>query len=155
MSGKRLSNKMTVEADAQTAWNVLGERFGEIHLFTQTLSSSELDGPLQAGAVRTCQSAQAFGPFPPGIVTEKLLAFDRDEMTFTYVAVKGLPGFMKRAQNTWRVSPVDDKRCEVASEAVVEVVWWAVPLLLVLPMMLNKAAGSFFAEVKAAIEQSA
>ncbi|MBX2800856.1 MAG: SRPBCC family protein, partial [Myxococcales bacterium] len=65
-----------MEASADQAWQVLGERFGDIAQWSSTLATSSLQGTLGVGATRVCQGT-GFGPFPPGEVTEELVEFDR------------------------------------------------------------------------------
>ena len=144
---------LDVNASAAAAWLVLGDRFGDLS-WTATIDNSRLDGATtpDVGVCRVCTSSTSFGPFPPSVVRETLTAFDRENMTFTYVAKEGLPAFVRRAQNTWTVRAVDDLTCRIESHAVVDLAWWARPLGWLMPMAMRRDMQSFTEELRAAVE---
>jgi len=147
---------LDVNAPAAAAWQVLGERFGDLS-WTASIDDAHLergDAP-DVGVCRVCTSSTSFGPFPPSVVRETLTAFDPQHMTFTYVAEDGLPAFVRRAQNTWTVRPTGDGTCRIDSHAVVELAWWAMPLGLLLPLVMKRDLQTFIAEVRAAVEAPA
>lgn len=64
-------------------------------------------------AARVCRTGLPAVPE----VTETIVAFDDDARTLTYEATSGLPGFVARARNRWRVTPVTANRAEVSFHA--------------------------------------
>jgi hypothetical protein len=114
-----LNGDIVIDAPARAVWAELGERFGHIGEWAAPIAASSLDGALRVGAVRSCHVA-GFGPVAPGIVTERLVAFDPAAMAFAYEAVGGMPGFVGRAVNRWSVHPHGDRRCRVRTRATLE-----------------------------------
>lgn len=116
----RMKVETTLACSAEHAWKVLGEGFGDIAEWSCGLAESSLDGELGVGTVRTCVSAQSFGPFEAGIVTEELTEFDPGTRSFAYRATSGLPGFIETAGNRWSIHAVDDGNCLVRFDATVK-----------------------------------
>jgi hypothetical protein len=53
--------ELVINAPAEDAWVVVGERFGQIGEWASVITESVIDGPPAADRVRTCQVA-GFGP---------------------------------------------------------------------------------------------
>jgi hypothetical protein len=134
-------NTLTLRAPAHVAWQVIGERFGDLS-WTQSITHVDLDlgmgDVLQEGAKRVCTSSRSFGPFAPPVLHEQLLHLDRDAMQLTYAAVEGLPSMMKEARNAWTVVPLSDDTCRVESRVTTKMAWWARPLSGLLAQAVNK-----------------
>ena len=75
--------ELVIDAPAEDAWVVVGERFGQISEWASAITQSVIDGPPAAGRVRTCQVA-GFGPIPAGVITERLVRFDPDARSLSY-----------------------------------------------------------------------
>jgi hypothetical protein len=75
--------ELVINAPAEDAWVVVGERFGQISEWASAITQSVIDGPPAAGRVRTCQVA-GFGPIPAGVITERLVRFDPDARSLSY-----------------------------------------------------------------------
>ena len=146
-----LESKITVNASAQEAWQVLGEQFGTISEWSAALQSSSLNGELQTGAVRTCTSS-GFGPFPPTEAKEQLTHYDPNSLEFSYTALSGLPKFIKEASNAWSIQTVDAHQCIVYSRAKVKLAWWLTPLAWLFPLLLKKDMKKFIEELVYRIE---
>jgi hypothetical protein len=114
-----LRAEVIIHAPAPVVWAVLGERFGQISQWAAPITSSALAGPPGVGAVRTCHIA-GFGPIKPGAIKERLIAFDPEARSFTYAAIDGLPGFVKRAINRWSVHARGERLCLVRTHAALE-----------------------------------
>lgn len=112
--------KIEIDAPAVAAWKVIGEGFGNISEWASSLKSSSLEGGLNVGGVRTCEDSNGFGPFKPGTVKERLVAYDASAMTLEYVAIAGIPGFINRVSNRWSVHAVDEQHCFVYSDVAME-----------------------------------
>ena len=114
-----LRAEVVIHAPAHAAWLVLGERFGQIGEWAAPIVASSLDGEPTVGSVRTCQIAR-FGPFKPGAIKERLVAFDAPAMSLAYESAEGMPAFVKYALNRWSVQPETDTTCVVRTHATVE-----------------------------------
>lgn len=114
-----LEMKMSVEATADEAWDVLGTGFGTMCEWDSGMASSTLEGELGVGAVRHCVSAKSFGPFKPGTVKERLVEFDPEARVFAYEAFEGLPGFVRSAGNRWTIQ-ADGEHCIIRFDATLQ-----------------------------------
>lgn len=101
-----------VESSAEQIWHVVGERFGEVAEWADGLRSSRLVGELGVGCERVC-SGEPNWPFPGGTVRERLLTFDRADLSLSYEVFEGLPRFFSRAVSRWRVVPLGSDRARV------------------------------------------
>ncbi len=140
-----------VEVSAEKAWEVVGLQFGNFGEWASNLRETHLEGELENGGVRICQSA-GFGPFSPNEFWEKLIHFDPKEFTYTYKATVGLPSMFKSAQNRWQVTPLGNSRSEVSFCAMMLLKWWARPMALILPSLMAKGFQQFREEMKYRIE---
>lgn len=112
--------EIVISASADDAWKVLGEGYGNISEWSSSLSSSSLEGGLQVGGVRSCESSEGFGPFKAGVVEEKLTVYDPSTRIFEYVAISGIPGFIERVSNRWSIHSVDENNCIVHSDMAMQ-----------------------------------
>lgn len=118
-----------LEHDAREVWAVVGERFGDL-TWVGDVQSSELEGALEAGAVRTCR----FEPnmfSKTGVVRERLLTFDRATRSMSYQAL-GLTGIFEGAVNRWTVKEVGPGRSRVEMHATIHA--GGVRAMLLLPL---------------------
>lgn len=69
--------------------------------------------------MRVCHIAR-FGPIPPGVIKERLTAFDPHSMELTYEAQEGMPRFIVAAVNRWSVHAIDEQSCRVRTQATLE-----------------------------------
>jgi hypothetical protein len=111
-----LSAEVMINAPASEAWVVLGERFGQIGEWAAPITESTLEGEPEVGAVRTCHIAR-FGLVEPGVIKERLIAFDPEALQLAYEAIEGMPSFIQGAINRWSVHSLADSRCLVRTQA--------------------------------------
>lgn len=115
-----LHNEILIEKPAVAVWDTLGERFAHVSDWAAPITESSCTvgegGRPDVGTVRAC-SIEGFGPVKPGVIKERLLAFDRSAMSLEYEAAEGMPGFVARAVNRWSVHAVDEERCRVRIHA--------------------------------------
>jgi len=114
-----LRGEVVINAPAQAAWDVLGERFGHIGEWATPITSSCLEGEPAVGAIRTCQFA-GFGPFKAGTIQERLVEFEPAAMSLAYESAEGMPRFVKSAVNRWSVHPRSEASCLVRTHATLE-----------------------------------
>jgi len=75
--------ELAINAPAEDAWVVVGERFGQISEWASAVTGSAMDGQPAVGRVRTCQVA-GFGPIAAGVIKERLIRFDPDARSLSY-----------------------------------------------------------------------
>lgn len=149
----RIQVEIAIAASARATWAVLGEGFGEISEWAAPIIASSVDGPLTAGTVRTCRIA-AVGPVKAGIIKERLLAFDRQSMTFRYEAAGGLPSFVASAANTWAVQPAEGG-CVVRTDATLELQGLMRVLSWPIRRQMTSSGARVLDELKHRVEQGA
>ena len=98
----QIKGQITINTPADKAWRVLAYEFGNIgHWATAIAESAAVtdqpgpDGSAYSGRVCT---APGFGD-----VQENFTYYDEARMRFGYIATRGLPGFITRAENNWSV----------------------------------------------------
>lgn len=146
-----ITTSIKLAASQAKAWEVLAEQFGEIATWTTALRSSTLEGPVQKGAVRICESAP-FGPFPASVVKERLVEYDPQNFRFAYVAYSGLPAMFKHAQNNWSIERIDESNCWVHSHAVIKISWWLKPISWLLKALIKRDVKKVVIEIQHYIE---
>lgn len=125
---------MSVDADA--VWDLLGERFADIGVWSDGVVASRLDGPLQEGAVRTCELKPTSAA--SGIVQERVTRFDRGARAVSYEIVGGLPGFMRHVENKWVITPIGVGRARVVSSLTIKLAWWMTPMAPMIRKQFSK-----------------
>jgi len=108
--------KLMINALAEDAWAVVGERFGEIGEWASAITESVMDGPPAVGQVRTCQVA-GFGPIAAGVIKERLIEFDPEATSLSYEAAAGMPWFIAGAVSRWSVHAGPGGACTVRIHA--------------------------------------
>lgn len=116
--GMEINDEIEIDAPAERVWAVLGERFMHVSDWAAPITSSCPVGPGApgVGATRACSIAPV-GPVKAGVVKERLTKFDREQMSYEYEAIEGMPGFVAAATNRWTVVRVDDGRSVVRIQA--------------------------------------
>jgi hypothetical protein len=140
-----------VNAPAEDAWAVVGERFGEIAEWASAITESVMDGPPAAGQVRSCQIA-GFGPIKAGVITERLIQFDPAARSLTYQAAGGMPWFIADAVSHWSVAARPGGACTVRIHATVVLRLAARPLGPVLRWRLRGDTRRTLAELRQRVE---
>lgn len=115
-----LHSELIIEAPAARVWHALGERFMHVADWAAPIlhSCPVGSGEPGVGVTRACTIAP-FGPVKAGVVSERLLGFDREAMRFEYEAAGGMPAFIASAVNRWSVTPLDEGRSLVRIHATV------------------------------------
>jgi hypothetical protein len=144
-------NNIKINAPVNTAWQVLGEEFGEISGWADPVLASSLDRPLDEGVVRTCD-IKATGPFPAGQITETLSEFNRQKKILTYLVKTGGPPFVSDLQNRWILEGRDATSSIANSTISYRLKWWAVPFAPLIAIMMKKATAPIFAQFREAVQ---
>ena len=147
----KFRNEIKLAVPAEEAWELVGNQFGNIGDWLVALRSSKLEGTLKAGAYRICQT-NGFGPFGKTKIKEKLIEFSPENHTFTYVAVEGIPWFIKHAQNTWTIEATSPNSCIMRFDATIKTLWYMKPMEWLMPFMMEKDKQRLSEELKYRIE---
>lgn len=142
-----------IDAPAQAAWEVFGEKFGDIADWSSAIEASSLGGALEEGVMRTCH-IKAVGPIAAGVITEELTEFDRGSRTVAYSVLTGTPGFIRQLDNHWTFESIEGDRTRVRSTLTLQVAWWMVPMSPVLRFQMARSVRDFIAQFARHVEAS-
>jgi len=110
-----LRQHIVIDAPADTVWQVVAGRFDRIGEWAAAIPASVFataDTDVDVGApvaARVCETG--IGALPR--VTETIVGFDAANQTLTYQASKGMPAFVTAARNTWTVTALSARQCQV------------------------------------------
>jgi len=143
--------ELVINAPAEDAWVVVGERFGEIGQWASSITKSVVDGKPAAGTVRTCHVA-GFGPIGPGVIKERLTRFDPEARSLSYEAVEGMPRFIVRAASDWSVHAGPGRTCTIQVHATLTLRPTARPLGPLLRSRMRADTRRALAELRQRVE---
>jgi len=106
-----------INASIKKVWQVLGDNFEHIGDWAGLiLDSYRLDSTGINGAYggRVCLVRGM------GETHEEIIYIDREKYQFAYKAIKGLPFFIRRAENHWSLQELSSQRVMVTSAAQIE-----------------------------------
>lgn len=126
---------------AAKVWAFLGEGFGDWAKWVNALETTNLDGPISKGSVRTCK-LKSLGPVA-GIVVEEVLTYDPATFVVEYFVHSGVPGFMNRVTNRWRVVPMGQDKCKLTSNSAFKIAWYMTPMYYPLKWQLSDGLQKF------------
>ena len=96
-----IKKEILINKPIAEAWEVLGNQFTTAYLWARGLDHSKGSGkPLFEGAScnnRTCEVAGF------GTIEEEIRMFDAKNHILSYEVIKGFPGFIASAINTWKL----------------------------------------------------
>ena len=143
--------KLVINALAEDAWAVVGERFGEIGEWASAITESVMDGAPAVGQVRTCQVA-GFGPIAAGVIKERLIEFDPEARSLSYEAAEGMPWFIAGAVSRWSVHAGPGGACTVRIHATLALRPAARPLSPALRWRMRADTRRILAELMQRVE---
>jgi hypothetical protein len=143
-----------INAPAADVWGVIAHQFAAIGEWASSIPTSyaapEVTPPVGAAVgARVC----ATGVRGFQDVREQFISYDEEAMRFAYQATAGLPWIVRRAENHWRVSSLDESHCRVEAQAVVDL--RTVPGLLLAPLLslqMNRLGRQTCEELKYYVE---
>lgn len=148
-----LRAEVSIDAPVAAVWEVVAHRFDRVGEWATVIRSSSpapgvslvADAPV---AGRVCRTGIGLVPE----VTERIVAYDEVNHTFTYEA-ENLPSFLGAARNQWRVTALDDDRTAVSLEATLHVRGLLGRVMyLVLRLQIARTSPQFLQDLKHYIE---
>lgn len=112
---RSLHTQLHIDAPAEEVWQLIGPQFDRVGEWASAIpqSAAALEEtpacPAAPVAGRSCESSI------PGMpsVSELITHYDDDAMELTYLGTSGMPKFVARATNTWRVERDGPHACLV------------------------------------------
>jgi hypothetical protein len=129
-----ITGHTTINAPGSDAWRVIAHQFANIGQWASAIPTScaapEVAPPVGAevGARVCATGVRGFKE-----VREQFMFYDEDAMRFAYEATAGLPWIVRHAENHWRVFSLDQSRCQVEVQAVVDL--RLIPGFLLAPLL--------------------
>ena len=99
---KEINRDIVINASIEKVWQVVGHEYADAYKWSSSLKHSEaLDTVSLNGSSCTERGCDIDGF---GQITEKVLAYSNDEHLLSYEVADGLPKFVIKAENTWKLS---------------------------------------------------
>lgn len=150
----QIRKQAIVNASADEVWSVVAHEFDRIGSWATAVPASHeaAHAAAPAGCLvggRTCQTTMR--RFPEA--EEQIVAYDERARALTYEAVRGMPGFVASARNTWRVVAIDDRRSQVSIAATVTTRGLAGPLMaLAMRLGMGRVGGHVLDDLRHYVE---
>jgi hypothetical protein len=150
----QIRSHTTINAPAAAVWRVIAHQFDAIGEWASSIPTSyaapEVSPPpgAEVGARVCATGVRGFQD-----VHEQYTFYDEGSMRFTYEATAGLPSIVRHAENSWQVFSLDQSRCQVEAQAVVDL--RTVPGLILAPllrMQMHRLGRQTFEELKYYVE---
>lgn len=118
--GFEVQKEITINVPASELWDMVGPGFEDVHVWASTVNHSEGSGsPEFSGATcseRTCKvNLAGFDQ-----ISEKLYKYDEATMNLAYEVNSGMPKFVTRAANDWKVVAIDENTSKLVMNAEFE-----------------------------------
>ncbi|MBV6646132.1 MAG: SRPBCC family protein [Cyclobacteriaceae bacterium] len=103
-----IEQEIIINKGVDECWNVIGVRYTEIYKWASIVYSAEGDGVMGInGASCDIRGCNVEGM---GDIEEKLTDFDPENHYLAYTVTKGLPGMMKEAKNSWKLTSLGSNK---------------------------------------------
>jgi hypothetical protein len=113
-----IDREIIVNANIESAWKVLGTQFADASRWATVVNHSEGSGESFNGASCSERGCSVKGM---GNIKEKILQFSNDNHSLTYQIVEGMPGMVKYATNSWKLTSLGQDRSKLEMQMNVEV----------------------------------
>ncbi len=98
----KIDNVVVINKSVDSVWEIVGNQFGNAHIWASLLRHSEGNGKNITEKVCDSRTCDIKGM---GRIHEKILEFSPDNYTLSYEVSEGFPFFVKHGVNRWRLVP--------------------------------------------------
>jgi hypothetical protein len=113
-----VKRELTINKNREEVWEVVGEKFGEVHLWSSNFKDSKPGGDKQFEGIDYSFRATVTDR---GETIQRLDAFDSENCRLAYHITKGMPGIAKRARGVWYLKSLKNNQTTVVLEFDLEV----------------------------------
>ena len=111
--GFDISKEITINVSAEQLWELVGPGFENAYIWASNVDHSTGSGPSEfEGAtcsVRSCDlNAKGFNK-----IEERLTKYNEKEMNLAYEVTEGMPPFVTKASNDWKVIPINENQSKL------------------------------------------
>ena len=100
-----IKKKITINKSIEDVWEVLGNQFGEISIWSSLISESKVYGDSKLAGLnfskRETNTSQ-------GITVQEMTSFNPEQYTLSYKALSGTPSFIKSTNAKWFLSKLNE-----------------------------------------------
>jgi hypothetical protein len=114
----QVKRELTIHKNSEEVWRVLGEQFGEVHLWSSNFTDSKPGGEKRFKGIDYSYRATITDR---GETIQLLDAFDSENYRLAYHITKGMPGVAKSATGVWSLKPLKSDQTTVSIEFEMEV----------------------------------
>jgi len=108
---KEINRDLQINSPIEEVWQVVGHEYAEAYKWASSLKHSEaLDSVSLNGSSCTERGCDIDGF---GQITEKMLAYSDEEHLLSYEVTSGLPKFVIKTENTWKLSTTTEGKTNV------------------------------------------
>ena len=112
-----IKKEITISKSVDDVWEVLGNQFGEIHIWASLIHHSEVSGESKfdgvSYSIRSTDTTQ-------GATKQELTSFDPASYSLSYAAISGMPFFIKNVNATWALTELNENSTKLNLNLVVE-----------------------------------
>ncbi|MFT7622748.1 MAG: hypothetical protein ACI9WU_001923 [Myxococcota bacterium] len=141
-----IRTSVDLAANADDAWRVFGEGFGEWAQWAPGIDKSTLQGPLVEGATRINETPTL------GKVAQRLSRYQPDARALAYDMSSGLPPFLDSVHNDWSIEAVGADHCRLSGAARFVLKAAAAPKKPQIEVKMTQALDSFAAAFRETVE---
>lgn len=140
----KIKVEQTINKNSQEVWEVMGNEFGNAHLWSSNFKTSKPGGEAKfAGLAYSLRDTTT----ERGNTIQELTAFDASELTLTYKITTGAPEIAKSAGATWSLSAKSKNLTVLSMDFFLE------PKMALNPEMKSKLEMGLTASVKELAEE--
>lgn len=114
----QVKRELTIHKSSVEVWRVVGEQFGEVHLWSSNFKDSKPGGEKRFKGIDYSYRATITDR---GETIQLLDAFDSENYRLAYHITKGMPGVAKSATGVWSLKPLKSDQTTVSIEFEMEV----------------------------------
>lgn len=137
------SSELIIDKDIDAVWEVMGNQFTEVHLWSSNFSDSKPGGDPKLSNVDYLHRATMT---ERGVTLQELDAFDPENYSLTYHISEGAPAIAEKAYAKWHLKPIESGKTKVILEFFIDTKGFKARLLSVLIRKKIGAAGDTIAQ---------
>ncbi|NOT88109.1 MAG: SRPBCC family protein [Lysobacter sp.] len=131
----KIITEIVVDKPVRMVWDVLGNQFGNAHVWGSALIHTEGSGRQLSGQVCESRTCDIKGM---GRIRENLLEFDPENFALKYEVVQGFPFFVERGVNLWTLT---EEGAATRVRSVAEITTKGIVGAMMAPMMKMQMTG--------------
>jgi hypothetical protein len=112
-----IKKEISINKSIQDVWEVLGNQFGEISVWSSLIKESKVYGDSKIKglnySIRETNTVK-------GITKQEMTSFNPEQHSLSYKALSGTPSFIKGVNAKWFLSKLNDNSTQLTMSAAIE-----------------------------------